>query len=175
MGGKMLYLLDANVLIDANRDYYGLERVPEFWEWLTYHGGQGNVKIPVEIYEEITEGDDDLAVWAKRQETKNALLLSEDAEISLVQRVLREGYADDLTDTEVAQLGRDPFFIAYAINTPTGNQRCIVTTESSKPSKNRANRHIPDVCGTFGIPCCNSFEFFKTLGFRTGWKSLLAN
>ena len=30
----MLYLLDANVLIDANRDYYQIERVPEFWEWL---------------------------------------------------------------------------------------------------------------------------------------------
>lgn len=30
----MLYLLDANVIIDANRDYYPLERVPEFWAWL---------------------------------------------------------------------------------------------------------------------------------------------
>ncbi|MCY4508918.1 MAG: DUF4411 family protein [Acidobacteria bacterium] len=30
----MLYLLDANVLIDAHRDYYPLGRVPEFWDWL---------------------------------------------------------------------------------------------------------------------------------------------
>ncbi|MDE0019943.1 MAG: DUF4411 family protein [Candidatus Poribacteria bacterium] len=30
----MQYLLDANVLIDAKRDYYPMTRVPDFWEWL---------------------------------------------------------------------------------------------------------------------------------------------
>ncbi len=30
----MLYLLDANVLIDADRDYYPIDRVPEFWDWI---------------------------------------------------------------------------------------------------------------------------------------------
>ena len=49
----MLYLLDANVLIDANRDYYPIERVPEFWDWLIEKGELGHVKVPVEIYEEI--------------------------------------------------------------------------------------------------------------------------
>lgn len=52
----MLYLLDANVLIDANRDYYPLGRVDEFWEWLIHHGEQGNIKIPIEIYEELKAG-----------------------------------------------------------------------------------------------------------------------
>ena len=42
----MRFLLDANVLIDANRDYYPIERIPEFWDWLAYQGRQGNVKIP---------------------------------------------------------------------------------------------------------------------------------
>lgn len=37
----MLYLLDANTLIDANRDYYGLDSVPQFWEWLIHMGQQG--------------------------------------------------------------------------------------------------------------------------------------
>ena len=50
---NVLYLLDANVLIDANRDYYPIERVPEFWDWLVEMGELGRVKIPLEIYEEI--------------------------------------------------------------------------------------------------------------------------
>ena len=166
----MLFLLDANVLIDANRDYYAINRVPEFWDWLIHHGDLGNVKNPIEIYEELTDGDDVLAEWAKRSEVKNSLMLNEDVDVTLVQRVLRDGYAPDLNDTEVAQLGRDPFFIAYGLNQTHENQRCIVTTESSKPSKNRANRHIPDVCDSFGIPSCNSFEFFSTLGFSTKWR-----
>ena len=49
----MLYLLDANVLIDANRDYYSMTRVPEFWEWLVHRGTEDDVKIPLEVYEEI--------------------------------------------------------------------------------------------------------------------------
>ena len=49
----MLYLLDANVLIDANRDYYPIGRVPEFWDWLAAMGDLGRVKIPQETYEEI--------------------------------------------------------------------------------------------------------------------------
>lgn len=46
----MLDLLDANVLIDANRDYYPIERVPEFWEWLADLGECGLTKVPPEIY-----------------------------------------------------------------------------------------------------------------------------
>ena len=59
----MLYLLDANVLIDAARDYYPLEMVPEFWDWLVHHGAISNVKMPLEIYEEICDGNDRLADW----------------------------------------------------------------------------------------------------------------
>ncbi len=39
----MLYLLDANTLIDAKRDYYPIERIPEFWDWLIHQGEQDKV------------------------------------------------------------------------------------------------------------------------------------
>ncbi len=108
----MLYLLDANVLIDANRDYYPIERIPEFWEWLVYMGEEGNTKIPIEIYEEIKEGNDSLANWAKSHETESALLFEEEVEVDLVARIINVGYANNLTDDEVEKLGRDPFLIA---------------------------------------------------------------
>ena len=167
----MIFLLDANVLIDANRDYYPIERVPEFWEWLVFMGDSGEIKIPIEVLEEIKNGDDELARWAKREETKAALLLDEEADIQLVQRVLKEGYAEDLTDDEVEKLGRDPFLIAYALK--FNDIRCIVTTEVSKPKKERANRHVPNVCDDFGISWCHTFEFVRVLGFNTNWKVLV--
>ena len=37
----MIYLLDANTLIDAKRDYFQFERVPEFWEWIAHKGSEG--------------------------------------------------------------------------------------------------------------------------------------
>ena len=140
----MLYLLDANVLIDANRDYYPLERVPEFWDWLIRMGTEDNVKVPYEIYEEINAGTDALAKWAKDKDVSEALVLKEDADQRLVADVINVGYASDLNDIEIETVGRDPLLIAYA-RADVGS-RTIVTTEHSKPTKQRANRHVPDVC-----------------------------
>ena len=165
----MLYLLDANVLIDANRDYYPMDRVPEFWSWLEHFGSNEQVKIPVEVYEELSGSKKDLlAEWAKDANVKEALLLNEDASPPLVAQVTEMGYASDLNDVEIKKVGRDPFLIAYALSDP-GN-RCIVTTEVSKPSAQRGNRKVPDVCAQFGVPTCTSFEFIRRLNFRTDWQ-----
>ena len=71
----MLYLLDANVLITANRTYYQLERVPEFWDWLVDRGTKQLTKIPVEMYEEVLVGNDALAHWLKAN--RDALMLDD--------------------------------------------------------------------------------------------------
>lgn len=161
----MLYLLDASVLIAANRDYYPLGRVPEFWDWLVDRGAKQQTKIPVEMYEEVLAGNnDDLTCWLKGN--RGVLLLDEDVDERLVARVTELGYAPDLSDEEVERLGRDPFLIAYALGAPS--QRIVVTAEVSKPSKRRANRHIPDVCRDLDVRCCNTFEFIEALDFTTG-------
>jgi hypothetical protein len=165
----LLYLLDANVLIDANRDYYPIERVPEFWEWLENVGENGNVKIPLEVYEEIKDGHDSLADWAKQEHIKEALLFKEEVDVSLVSYVTDQGYASDLTDDEVEKIGRDPFLIAYALSNK--EDRCLVTTEVSKPKRQRANRHLPDVCADLEVRCHNTFEFVRALNFSTRWNS----
>jgi hypothetical protein len=164
----LLYLLDANVLIDANRDYYPITRIPEFWDWLVHQGTEGHSKIPLEVHEEIAGGDDDLGKWASKKDVKTALLLEEEADVTLVSRVTEDGYAPDLTDDEIEKVGRDPFLIAYALAAP--GDRCVVTTEVSRPSKQRANRKIPDVCDSLGVPCMNTFSFVRSLNFTTGWK-----
>lgn len=169
----MLYLLDANVLIDANRDYYPIDRVPEFWEWLAHEGSKGRVKIPLEVYEEIKDGNDQLAEWARQTEVEKALLLQEEADVVLVSRVINEGYAADLTEDEVIMLGRDPFLIAYGLKDKSN--RIVVTTEVSKPSRQRTNRHIPGVCHDLGIVSCNTFQFVKQLNFSTRWKTTPSN
>lgn len=169
-----MYLLDANVLIDANRDYYPIGRVDEYWEWLVYQGTEGHVKIPIEIYEEIKDGkkgEDLLATWAKEDQTEEALRLNEDVDIDLVRNVTQTGYASDLSDIELEEVGRDPFLIAYALKEPS--IRKVVTTEVSKPKRKRANRHVPDVCRQFNIDPLNGFEFTRALDFSTKWKSHL--
>ena len=168
----MLYLLDANVLITANNLYYPIDRVPEYWDWLCYMGTLGHVKMPFEIFEEVKEGPDDaekdlLFAWLREDANKNALLLDERVNPALVQKVIVEGYAADLTDDEIEQIGRDPFLIAYGL---AAEARCVVTVETSAPKKQRQNRKVPDVCRALGVKCCNPFEFSRALGFKTQWR-----
>jgi hypothetical protein len=170
----LLYLLDANTLIDAKRDYYPIDRVPEFWEWLIFQGQQENIKIPIEVYEEFSDAKDKngkkdaLAEWSEQHEVKKALCFNEDAEQDLVARITYGGYVANPTDDDVITIGRDPFLLSYALRDL--QNRIIVTTESSKPSRLGANRHIPDVCKVFGIRCINNFEMIRELDFSTNWK-----
>jgi Domain of unknown function (DUF4411) len=166
----MIYLLDASVLIAAHTQYYPIDRVPEYWEWIRHQASKGVVKLPVEIFEEIKDGPKDkdlLFEWLQDDATASVLLLDDVIEPSTVQHVIDVGYANDLTEIEIDQLGRDPFLIAHAL---TSDDRCVVTVESSKPKKLRQNRKIPDVCMVLGVKSCNPFEFNKTLGFSTNWK-----
>ena len=129
-------------LIDANRDYYPIERILEFWQWLLERGKQGRIKIPQEFYEEAPENQ--------------------------VSLVTEQGYADDLTDEELEKIGRDPFLVAYAL--VDIQNRSVVTTEHSKPSRRRANRKLPDVCDDFNVRCINTFTLIQELDFRTAWR-----
>ena len=167
----MVYLLDANILITANSSYYPIDQVPEFWSWIQYQGVSGLVKIPLEIMEEVRAGrqdNDPLIDWISEAENADALTFDGIVDVDLVQRVVSEGYANDLTDDEVEKLGRDPFLIAYALASP--DERCVVTTEISRPSAQRQNRKIPDVCRTLNLPCCGPFALNRVLGFKTTWR-----
>ena len=162
----MLHLFDANVLITASNTYYPIDQIPEFWDWIDHQATNGRIKLPVEILDEVLTGrkrEDPLLAWMT--DRKDALRLKETADPTIVNKVVTEGYAPDLTDDELEEIGRDPFLIAYALAGP--NDRCVVTVEVSAPGKQRQNRRVPDVCNTFGIPCRNPFQAYRSLGFNT--------
>lgn len=84
----MLYLLDANTLIRANGDYYPIERIPQFWDWLIECGRAGRVKIPREIADEVTAGNDEVADWLKEGDAKTALRLDERIDVMSLRHVV---------------------------------------------------------------------------------------
>ena len=159
------------MLIDANRDYYPIERVPEFWDWLAEMGKAGLAKVPEEIYEEVVlplpSRPDALVDWLKLHQ--DTMVLDEQVNEGLVAHVIEVGYAHDLTDEEIEKIGRDPFLIAYAL--AYISDRCIVTTEHSKPSRTRANRHVPDVSDYFDVSWTDTFGLIRVLDFRTSWRA----
>lgn len=168
----MLYLLDANVLITAHNLYYPIDAVPEFWGWLAHQGEVGNIKMPIETFEEVKDGSNDadrdlLYSWIQDDTHRAAILFEEQVQPHLVQQVTNQ-YAPDLTDDELEAIGRDPFLIAHALADPS--DRFVVTTEVSKPSWKRQNRKIPDICTDIGIQCFNTFDMLRALQFSTRWR-----
>jgi Domain of unknown function (DUF4411) len=165
----VLHLFDASVLITASNTYYPIDQIPEFWDWIDHQATNGRIKLPVEILDEVLAGskkEDPLLAWMT--DHKDVLRLKETADPAIVNKVVTEGYAPDLTDDELEEIGRDPFLIAYALTRP--NDRCVVTVEVSAPGKQRQNRRVPDVCSTFRVPCQNPFQVYRSLGFNTAWK-----
>ena len=157
-----LFLLDASALIDAHETYYSLDRVPGFWLWLLDIGNQGRLKIPVEVYEEVAPFTGPLPEWLRQPKARAALVLPESSNLQLVQRVISVGYADDLDDVEIEEIGKDPFLVAAAMSGP---DRFVVTREVSKKTQIRAKRRLPDVCETFGVRCVTDVKAYALLNF----------
>jgi len=160
----MVYLLDANVLISAHDLHYPLDRIPQFWTWILAMAATGTVKLPYEIYNEIAISTGDLGDWIKTPDHSKKLKLSAQIDPAILQRIINEGYAPDLNESELDQIGQDPFLVAYAL--PMAPAVTIVTREVSKPRKQRQNRKVPDVCAQFGVRCLSDFQFFRELDFK---------
>lgn len=163
----MLYLLDADTLITGERDHYPIEQFFRFWSWLQYQGEIGAVKVPQAMYSEVTNGNGPLVEWLTERYVREALLLDEQPEMSLVNQVISEGYAPDLTVSEMNTIGRDPFMVAHAM--VDTERRRVVTFEVSKPSKQRQNRKLPDVCKQFSVQSTNLYRLIRRLEYSDDW------
>ena len=158
-----VYLIDANVLIRAHGDYYPIDRIKPFWDWLLAEAAAARVQMPREIYDEVAKSPDLLGQWLRQPQVKKAIVFPEATDGKTLATVITEGYAPDLDDVDLEKIGRDPFLIAAALGGP---DRVVVTREVSSPKKQRANRKVPDVCDTMSVTWIDDFELWRRLDFR---------
>lgn len=161
-----MHLLDANVLIRADADFYPLDRIPQFWDWLIEKGGNGDLKIPAEIHAEIAAGNDALSDWVADNDVKAALLLDEAPDPALVQLALDIGYQAqhaDFNDGELLKIGRDAFLVAYGL---ADAGRVIVTREVTKRTKRLGASKLPDACDDCGVNWTSDYEMYRLLDFN---------
>ncbi|MEK7765033.1 MAG: DUF4411 family protein, partial [bacterium] len=62
----MLSLLDADVFIQAHRQYYPFDVCPGFWDSLIRHHKAGRLASIDRVRSELGDDKDELAHWAKR-------------------------------------------------------------------------------------------------------------
>lgn len=161
-----MYLIDANVLMDAHATFYPVDRIPQFWDWLVEQGTAGLIKIPYEIHQEFDGGKGLHVDWINSPDVKEALLLVEEADPALVVRAINDGYqglSPLFNDIQHTKYGKDPFLIAYALAAP---ERTVVTREVSKRTQRLGNTKLPDACDDCGIEWITDFELYRRLNFN---------
>lgn len=156
------YLLDANVLITAHRQYYAFDLCPGFWNSVLTGCGAGRIFSTRRIEAELLAGGDALSEWVKR-ELPAAFFLDDSsgpvtkAYAPMMAWVASHGFLPAAVAEFAAEA--DGWLIAAA--KATGH--CVVTHETRKLGA-RARVPIPNVCEEFGVPYCNSFEMLRDLG-----------
>ena len=156
----MNYLLDANTFIEAKNRYYSMSICPGYWQWILLSNTQEKVASINFIKDELTNGNDDLAQWAKDNAhifLANDNPATQTAYGKVVQYVMTLSDMKNGAQEEFLR-GADPWLIAKAITTGS----TIVTHEKLDRNIKRKIL-IPNICEHFSVDYINTFELLHEL------------
>lgn len=159
----MSYWLDSNVYIQSYKGPYSFDVAPGFWGGLLRHASQGEIRSPMEVYDELTEKlekKDQLALWAR--DHKEQIFVEADETVQSnygkVGEHVRKNYEASFATKFMDDA--DSWLIAHAMS-DGGN--VVVTLEV--PKGGLAVR-IPNICNFFQIRWFNHYEMLRQLGIK---------
>lgn len=163
---KVVYCIDANILIQAWQKYYSPEICPSYWEVLNDLGKKGVIFIPELVYEEIEKGEDNLFEWLKNSDIPIRKIDGE------VTSCLKEIYASNpshkyLVSSNGVHSKADPWVIAHAIK----ENAVVVTKETKDYFKKQTKIKIPHVCDNMNVKWIDDFKFIRNLNIKFTCKS----
>ncbi len=167
------FWVDTNVLIHAKNGPLAFDIAPRFWAELDTHIASGQVAIPMQVFEELTnEFDDELSEWAQRRKLTHFTAQS-DAAIERYAQI-SEHVAARYAPYFVRKFmrGADPWLIAHAWAT----QGRVVTDEEFKeeplpqPASGqiRTNIKIPNICQQLDVATATLPDMLRELGVTLG-------
>lgn len=163
--GQPVYVLDANVFIEAARRYYAFDLGTRFWDILSRHAENGAIESIDRVKDEL-DSEDELAKWANGAFRK-AFCSTDDESVIVSYRevmswVQRHRQFSDAAKADFATVA-DGWLIAYAV----AKGRVVVTHEVLAPDAKR-KVPIPNVCHQFQVRWVDTFTMLRELGARFG-------
>lgn len=169
MTDVLIYVLDANVFIQAARRYYAFDIVPAFWQALEHSASEDRLLSIDRVKKELDKGKDELTNWSNGS-FHEWFASTDDTEVvqayaELMQWAQAQGQYSDAAKEVFASDGADAWLVAYA-----KAKGCTVVTHEQIDLRIRRKIPIPNVCQAFGISCLDTFEMLRALGVRLGGK-----
>jgi hypothetical protein len=161
----MLYLFDANILVEAHNRYYGLDFVPGFWEFLEQEAKKMTLKSNDMVLAELKGYGDAVSEWVDAKKDDIFDISSEEKEIQnyFIEIVNHVNMHPVYSAAEKARFldGADPWLIAACKYLDA----ILVTHEVFVPA-NSTKVKIPNIAKIFDVRTVNTFEMIRSLGGR---------
>ncbi len=160
----VIYVLDANVFIEAARRYYAFDIAPPFWERLVHYASNGRVQSIDRIKEELERGKDELATWARDNFSDAFASTNEENVIESYTEIMRwvqdQSQFSDAAKADFAT-SADGWLVAYA-----RSNGCIVVTHELPATDVKKRVPIPNICDVFDVSYIDTFKMLRELGVR---------
>lgn len=165
------YVLDADVLVTAARDYFAFDLVPDFWHALEAHANVDRVCSIDEIRQRELKHPDKLRDWARSSFSAAFRSTADDVVIAAYADIARWARRRQAVqgprrerESRAAHLakfldGADGWLIAFA----KAYHHTVVTLES-KSGEGAYEIKIPNVCEAFDVPWCRTWDMMRDLG-----------
>jgi hypothetical protein len=167
-----IYVLDANVFVQAHRRHYAFEICPGFWDFAIHHHQTTRIISIDRVRDEIAAGDADaLETWVRRTAPRTLFASTADPKVTasfmaMVRWVQTQQQFKREAKEQFAQVA-DGWLVAYA---KTHDHHIVVTHEEFSPdAKKRVP--LPNVCRQFGVEYIDPFTMLKTLKARFQWSN----
>lgn len=169
MANDRVFLLDANVFIEAKRRYYAFDLCPGFWEALIWQHRENRIKSIDRVKRELERGGNDLAIWVAAAMPESCFASTDDADVAgnfglMATWVQRQAQFNPEAKALFATTA-DGWLIAYA----KFYNLVLVTHETFAPEVRR-KVPIPNVCKAFGVDYTDTFQMLRDLGVVFGWE-----
>jgi hypothetical protein len=161
----LVYVVDANVLIQAQKGYYGFSICPGFWDCLLLQHQAGRVISIDQVRAEIEDGSE-LDQWVENSVPGTFFSSTQDQAVTaayadLVQWGQAQSQFLSAAKAEFNQVA-DGWLIAF---TMCRADHVLVTHEQFSPDIRR-KVPIPNLCRQFGVPYLDTFEMLNDPGVR---------
>ena len=160
-----VYVIDANVLMQAHRLYYAFPICPGFWDFLLQQYRAGRIVSVDKVRAEIDPGDA-LFRWV-HSSVPPALFASTQGPAvgnnfaALAGWVQSQGQFTQAATDEFARVA-DGWLVAYAQAHPDH----VVVTMEERADHAKKKVPLPNVCLHFGVRYTDTFTMLKELGGR---------
>lgn len=163
-----MFVLDANIFIEAHRRYYSFDIAPGFWQHLQQQAANGRLLSIDWVYREIAKNDEDdeLRGWANNefleffQSTDSETVFAAYREV--ISWAMTQSQFSDAAKSEFASVA-DSWLVAYA-----KAFGCIVVTHETYSPNIKRKIPIPNACVALGITYINTFDMLRQLNIKLG-------